>query len=100
MKLATIQTPQGNRAVLFHDGAHIDINATDSTLPSSVKAILEAGDEVLKKVKTLKLMMPLIGSQDTRLGMMFLQETGSWKKMGSNGWQEKPSIPLHHVALI
>lgn len=53
MKLATIQTPQGNRAVLFHDGAHIDINATDSTLPSSVKAILEAGDEVLKKVKAL-----------------------------------------------
>jgi uncharacterized ferritin-like protein (DUF455 family) len=35
MKLATIQTPQGNRAVLFHDGAHIDINATDSTLPVS-----------------------------------------------------------------
>ena len=50
MKLATIQTAQGNRAVLFHDGAHIDINATDSTLPSSVKAILEAGDEVLKKL--------------------------------------------------
>jgi hypothetical protein len=36
MKLATIQTPQGNRAVLFHDGAHIDINATDPSLPSSV----------------------------------------------------------------
>ena len=49
MKLATIQTPQGNRAVLFHDGAHIDINATDSTLPSSVKAILEAGTEAFDK---------------------------------------------------
>jgi len=53
MKLATIQTRQGNRAVLFHDGAHIDINATDPSLPSSVKAILEAGDDVLKKVKAL-----------------------------------------------
>lgn len=53
MKLATIQTPEGNRAVLFHEGAHIDINATDSSLPSSVKAILEAGGDVLKKVKAL-----------------------------------------------
>ncbi len=53
MKLATIQTPQGNRAVLFHQGVHIDINASDSTLPASLKGILELGEEGLRKVHAL-----------------------------------------------
>jgi 2-keto-4-pentenoate hydratase/2-oxohepta-3-ene-1,7-dioic acid hydratase in catechol pathway len=43
MRFATISTPAGPRAALFHDDSYIDLHATESDLPSSVRALLEGG---------------------------------------------------------
>ena len=37
MRLATLQTPQGPRAVVRSGDCYIDINATDSSLPNSIR---------------------------------------------------------------
>jgi 2-keto-4-pentenoate hydratase/2-oxohepta-3-ene-1,7-dioic acid hydratase in catechol pathway len=47
MRLATIQTTGGPRAAVFAGGAYVDVQATDKSLPASVRAILEGGPAVL-----------------------------------------------------
>src|SRR5262249_54653807 len=48
MRLATIQTPSGPRAAVRHGDAFIDLHATDTALPASVRGLLAAGPEALK----------------------------------------------------
>lgn len=43
MRLATISTPAGPRAAIFHDDSYIDLHATEAELPVSVRALLEGG---------------------------------------------------------
>jgi 2-keto-4-pentenoate hydratase/2-oxohepta-3-ene-1,7-dioic acid hydratase in catechol pathway len=49
MRLATIQTAVGARAAVRHGDFYVDIHATDSSLPSSVRGLLDAGPETLTK---------------------------------------------------
>lgn len=50
MKLGTLQTPHGPRAVAL-DGPHaIDLHATDPQLPSSVRELIEQGPAALARV--------------------------------------------------
>jgi 2-keto-4-pentenoate hydratase/2-oxohepta-3-ene-1,7-dioic acid hydratase in catechol pathway len=49
MRLATIQTPQGPRATVFQADQYIDLHATDSSLPSSVRRLLEGGSTLLQR---------------------------------------------------
>ena len=39
MRFATIATPAGPRAALFDGGSYIDLHATESELPTSVRAL-------------------------------------------------------------
>jgi 2-keto-4-pentenoate hydratase/2-oxohepta-3-ene-1,7-dioic acid hydratase in catechol pathway len=48
MRLATIQTVSGPRAAMFQGDQYIDLHATDSTLPASVRTLLEQGPNALK----------------------------------------------------
>jgi 2-keto-4-pentenoate hydratase/2-oxohepta-3-ene-1,7-dioic acid hydratase in catechol pathway len=48
MRLATIQTDHGPRAAIFQNGRYIDLHATDSSLPGSVRQLLEGGQVALK----------------------------------------------------
>jgi 2-keto-4-pentenoate hydratase/2-oxohepta-3-ene-1,7-dioic acid hydratase in catechol pathway len=48
MRLATIQTPAGPRAAMLRGDHYIDLHATDPSLPSSVRQLLEAGPAVTK----------------------------------------------------
>jgi len=48
MRLATMQTSAGPRAAILHGEDYVDLHATDPALPSSVRALLEAGPEALK----------------------------------------------------
>ena len=48
MRLATIQTPSGPRAAVFHENGYIDLHATDPALPPSVRQFLEGGPEIRK----------------------------------------------------
>jgi 2-keto-4-pentenoate hydratase/2-oxohepta-3-ene-1,7-dioic acid hydratase in catechol pathway len=48
MRLATIQTPAGTRAALLHEDSCVHLHATDSTLPDSVRQLLEAGPDALR----------------------------------------------------
>lgn len=47
----TVQTEQGPRACAAWQGRYIDLNAADSSLPSSVKALLALGHEGLKRAQ-------------------------------------------------
>jgi 2-keto-4-pentenoate hydratase/2-oxohepta-3-ene-1,7-dioic acid hydratase in catechol pathway len=47
MRLATIQTPNGAHAALQKGSGFIDLNTTDPTLPTSVRALLEGGPALL-----------------------------------------------------
>ncbi len=49
MRLATIQTAAGPRAAVRQGEFYIDLHATDAGLPASVRSLLEAGPEALKK---------------------------------------------------
>jgi 2-keto-4-pentenoate hydratase/2-oxohepta-3-ene-1,7-dioic acid hydratase in catechol pathway len=48
MRLATIQTQFGPRAAVFRQGSYVDLHATDSALPSSVRQLLEKGPAALQ----------------------------------------------------
>lgn len=48
MRLATIQTPNGPRAVVRRGEQYIDLHATDHALPPSLRVLLEAGSSALK----------------------------------------------------
>jgi 2-keto-4-pentenoate hydratase/2-oxohepta-3-ene-1,7-dioic acid hydratase in catechol pathway len=48
MRLATIQTPHGPRAALLRADAYIDLHATDSALPASVRELLAQGRDALR----------------------------------------------------
>src|SRR5689334_10494087 len=52
MRLATIQTPSGPRAVVRHGDSYIDLHDTNAALPSSVRGLLAAGPEALKAAAT------------------------------------------------
>jgi 2-keto-4-pentenoate hydratase/2-oxohepta-3-ene-1,7-dioic acid hydratase in catechol pathway len=58
MRLATIETPAGPRAAVFHQNAYVDLHATDPALPASVRELLAAGPSVWpaveQAVRTLK----------------------------------------------
>lgn len=47
MRLATVLTSFGPRAALQRGSQYIDLNASNSSLPSSLKALLEGGPEIL-----------------------------------------------------
>ena len=49
MRLATLQTPSGPRAAALVGQSYVDLHATDSSIPSSVRQILEGG--LLKKAE-------------------------------------------------
>jgi 2-keto-4-pentenoate hydratase/2-oxohepta-3-ene-1,7-dioic acid hydratase in catechol pathway len=53
MRLATLSTPAGPRAVVLHGEQYLDLQATDPALPNSVRALLEGGPELLKRVAAL-----------------------------------------------
>jgi 2-keto-4-pentenoate hydratase/2-oxohepta-3-ene-1,7-dioic acid hydratase in catechol pathway len=48
MRLATIQTAAGPRAAVLHGDHYVELHATDSSLPPSVRELLEAGPTALK----------------------------------------------------
>lgn len=48
MRFATIQTEFGPRAALVQGGAYVDLHATDPSLPSSVRRLIEAGPSTWK----------------------------------------------------
>jgi 2-keto-4-pentenoate hydratase/2-oxohepta-3-ene-1,7-dioic acid hydratase in catechol pathway len=48
MRLATLQTPAGPRAALLEGDHYIDLHATDSSLPASMRELLEVDPAVLK----------------------------------------------------
>lgn len=50
MRLATIRTARGARAVVQVGDGFVDINATDSKLPASVREILEGGSDIFKGI--------------------------------------------------
>jgi len=52
MRLATIQTPSGPRAAVRQGDSYIDLHATDSALPESVRGLLAGGAEALKAAGT------------------------------------------------
>jgi 2-keto-4-pentenoate hydratase/2-oxohepta-3-ene-1,7-dioic acid hydratase in catechol pathway len=49
MRLATIQTTGGPRAVLVQNGVHVDLHATDPALPRSVRELLAGGSGLLQR---------------------------------------------------
>lgn len=49
MRLATIQTATGPRAAVRHGDYYIDLHATESSLPASVRGLLDAGPEALAR---------------------------------------------------
>jgi 2-keto-4-pentenoate hydratase/2-oxohepta-3-ene-1,7-dioic acid hydratase in catechol pathway len=51
MRLATIATTSGPRAALLQGDLYVDLHATDSRLPSTVRGLLEAGPAVLELAK-------------------------------------------------
>jgi 2-keto-4-pentenoate hydratase/2-oxohepta-3-ene-1,7-dioic acid hydratase in catechol pathway len=53
MRLATIQTPSGPRAAVRQGETYVDLHATDSSLPASVRGLLDAGPEALKRAATV-----------------------------------------------
>jgi 2-keto-4-pentenoate hydratase/2-oxohepta-3-ene-1,7-dioic acid hydratase in catechol pathway len=48
MRLATIQTPAGPHAAVQHGSRFIDLHATDSSLPTNVRTLLEGGPALLQ----------------------------------------------------
>jgi len=48
MRLATIQTPAGPRAAVKEGNSYVDLYATDSSLPKSVRDIISGGAATLK----------------------------------------------------
>jgi 2-keto-4-pentenoate hydratase/2-oxohepta-3-ene-1,7-dioic acid hydratase in catechol pathway len=48
MRLATIQTPAGPRAAVFHGDSYVDLHATRPELPASVRLLLEGGPDMLR----------------------------------------------------
>jgi 2-keto-4-pentenoate hydratase/2-oxohepta-3-ene-1,7-dioic acid hydratase in catechol pathway len=53
MRLATVLTAAGPRAVLVRDGEYVDVSASDPSLPASVRGLLEAGPEALRAAARL-----------------------------------------------
>ena len=51
MRLATIQTPDGPRAVVFQGDGYIDLHAADPALPTGVRQLLEGGAAMLQAAK-------------------------------------------------
>jgi 2-keto-4-pentenoate hydratase/2-oxohepta-3-ene-1,7-dioic acid hydratase in catechol pathway len=49
MRLATLHTPAGLCAAVRHGDHYIDLHATDTTLPWTVRELLAAGQEMLEK---------------------------------------------------
>ena len=47
MRLATIQTSAGPRAAVLQDNHYVDLHSADPTLPTSVRALIEAGGPAL-----------------------------------------------------
>jgi 2-keto-4-pentenoate hydratase/2-oxohepta-3-ene-1,7-dioic acid hydratase in catechol pathway len=47
MRLATIQTAAGPRAAVLHGNHYVDLHSTDSTLPKTIRSLLEAGGPAL-----------------------------------------------------
>ena len=48
MRLATITTASGPRAALLQGDCYVDLHATDSRLPASVRGLLEGGPDALE----------------------------------------------------
>jgi 2-keto-4-pentenoate hydratase/2-oxohepta-3-ene-1,7-dioic acid hydratase in catechol pathway len=48
MRLATIQTAEGPRAVVLRGDLYVDLHATDSALPSSIRELLSGGRAALE----------------------------------------------------
>jgi 2-keto-4-pentenoate hydratase/2-oxohepta-3-ene-1,7-dioic acid hydratase in catechol pathway len=48
MRLATMQTTSGPRAVVLHGAAFVDLHATDPAMPYRVRELLEGGPSMLK----------------------------------------------------
>jgi 2-keto-4-pentenoate hydratase/2-oxohepta-3-ene-1,7-dioic acid hydratase in catechol pathway len=51
MKLATVHTAQGPRACALWESTYVDINAADSSLPSSVRELLALGQAGLQRAQ-------------------------------------------------
>lgn len=50
MRLATLRTPQGPRAVLRYQDYYFDINAAEPSLPNSVREWIAGGAEMYRKI--------------------------------------------------
>ena len=50
MKLATLKTDRGLRACALHQRKYIDVNASDSSLPASLRELIAQGPDVYKKI--------------------------------------------------
>src|SRR5438128_3245059 len=51
MRLATIETAAGPRAALLQDNHYVDLSSADSTLPKTVRSLIEAGAPALKAAR-------------------------------------------------
>ena len=51
MRLATIQTTAGPRAALLQDNHYVDLHSVDSTLPKTIRSLIEAGAPALKAAR-------------------------------------------------
>ena len=50
MKLATLKTGQGLRACALHQGKYVDINASDSSLPATLRELIALGPDGVKNI--------------------------------------------------
>jgi len=67
VKLVTFKSPQGPRAAVERDGRYVDLAATDSTLPWSLKELLAGGDEMLHRAAAARTIGETIDPQTVRL---------------------------------
>ena len=61
MRLATIATSTGPRAALLHGDCYVDLHATDSRLPASVRGLLEGGPEALEAAQAAAVRSSAVG---------------------------------------
>src|SRR5260370_11178214 len=61
MRLATIATSTGPRAALLHGDFYVDLHATDSRLPASVRGLLEGGPEALEAAQAAAVRSSAVG---------------------------------------
>ena len=67
MKLVTYRSPQGPRTAGLRDGAYVDLNQADPSLPSDMRSLRAMGDEGLARANDAIRSGPPLDIQDIKL---------------------------------